>query len=145
MGGWRDRWMDELKSLCFGNFLCHLLGQILLIIIRFCCFPFPMEDSQPQPQCGFPDEFSGGIQVHSRPCCLPEACEISGGHHLHGEHISHQGERHLLRHLHSALRYQHTVFINYKLSALYFSFGLIVLSTPCSHSLTYRLKQKMSL
>lgn len=69
----------------------------LLLLVR-------VSDSQPQPQRGFSDEFPCGVQVHGRPRRLPEAREVSGGHHLHGEHVGHQGERHLLRHLHPALR-----------------------------------------
>lgn len=61
-------------------------------------------DPQPEPQCDLSDQFPGRVQVHGGPHSLPEASQIPGGYHLHREHSCYQGERHLFRHLHPALR-----------------------------------------
>lgn len=35
--------------------------------------PYILLDSQSEPQCDLPDQFSSRVQVHSRPYSLPEA------------------------------------------------------------------------
>ena len=61
-------------------------------------------DPQPEPQRDLSDQFPGRVQVHGGPHSLPEASQVPGGYHLHREHRCYQGERHLFRHLHPALR-----------------------------------------
>lgn len=68
------------------------------------CNTVSLSDPQPEPQRHLSDQLPGRVQVHGRPDGFPEAGEVPGGHHLHREHQRHQGQRHLLRHLHPALR-----------------------------------------
>lgn len=82
----------------------HFLLPIFIPIFASLSIFFFFPDPQPEPQCDLSDQFPSRVQVHSRPYSLPEAGQIPGGYHLHGEHSCHQGEWHLLCHLHPALR-----------------------------------------
>lgn len=83
---------------------------VLIISLPLGLFVFPnsafsyVADPQPEPQRDLSDQLPSGVQVHSRAHRVPEASQIPSGHHLHGEHSRHQGEWHLLCHLHPALR-----------------------------------------
>ena len=93
-------------SLCVIILLPSFYYLFLFLSLPLCQLFF-LQDPQPESQCDLSDQFPSRVQVHSRPYSLPEAGQIPGGYHLHGEHSCHQGEWHLLCHLHPALRSGH--------------------------------------
>lgn len=107
-----------------------LLPGFIPISVSLSIFPlltplfsfFFLPDPEPEPQRDLSDQFPSRVQVHSGPYSLPEAGQIPGGYHIHREHGCHQGEWHLLCHLHPALRSGHCWHAqSYKLSTRFFT------------------------